>query len=345
MAGRNNRYNNVQIDGAVNNDVFGLAPSGTRAASTEAQPITSTRSRSCSWSSRPTTCVRAASRAAASTPSRRPAPTSLRDRVLLRAATRTGSVKNAHRHEDRRLQGPAVRRQPRRTAGREQGVLLRQRRLGAQEPAPSGVFDLAGIGQQFGQSGGVSASSTSCRRRYDYDPGALATSSAGRSTATRCSSAPTSTSATTRRPAQLRRSAATTSADPTVSATTCRTTSTETDTTNSTVVQLNSTLGTIGQRAPLHLPARSATPAASRARTVRVPGVTVDLTGTNVVAARELLGAPTSWIRTSSSSPTTSRAAASTRSRSAPTTSSSSSGTSSSATTSATTGSTASGSA
>jgi hypothetical protein len=29
VAGRNNRYNNVQIDGAVNNDVFGLAASGT----------------------------------------------------------------------------------------------------------------------------------------------------------------------------------------------------------------------------------------------------------------------------------------------------------------------------
>ena len=39
MAGRNNRYNNVQIDGAVNNDVFGLAPSGTPGGMTESQPI------------------------------------------------------------------------------------------------------------------------------------------------------------------------------------------------------------------------------------------------------------------------------------------------------------------
>ena len=39
VAGRNNRYNNVQIDGAVNNDVFGLAPSGTPGGTTEAQPI------------------------------------------------------------------------------------------------------------------------------------------------------------------------------------------------------------------------------------------------------------------------------------------------------------------
>jgi hypothetical protein len=39
VAGRNNRYNNVQIDGAVNNDIFGLAASGTPGGQTEAQPI------------------------------------------------------------------------------------------------------------------------------------------------------------------------------------------------------------------------------------------------------------------------------------------------------------------
>jgi hypothetical protein len=39
VAGRNNRYNNVQIDGAVNNDVFGLAASGTPGGQSETQPI------------------------------------------------------------------------------------------------------------------------------------------------------------------------------------------------------------------------------------------------------------------------------------------------------------------
>ncbi len=39
VAGRNNRYNNMQIDGAVNNDVFGLAASGTPGGQTDAQPI------------------------------------------------------------------------------------------------------------------------------------------------------------------------------------------------------------------------------------------------------------------------------------------------------------------
>ena len=39
VAGRNNRYNNMQIDGAVNNDVFGLAASGTPGGQTGTQPI------------------------------------------------------------------------------------------------------------------------------------------------------------------------------------------------------------------------------------------------------------------------------------------------------------------
>jgi outer membrane receptor for ferrienterochelin and colicin len=39
VAGRNNRYNNIQIDGAVNNDLFGLAASGTPGGQANAQPI------------------------------------------------------------------------------------------------------------------------------------------------------------------------------------------------------------------------------------------------------------------------------------------------------------------
>jgi hypothetical protein len=39
VAGRNNRYNNIQIDGAVNNDLFGIAASGTPGGQTGVQPI------------------------------------------------------------------------------------------------------------------------------------------------------------------------------------------------------------------------------------------------------------------------------------------------------------------
>ncbi|HEX8252486.1 MAG TPA: carboxypeptidase regulatory-like domain-containing protein [Thermoanaerobaculia bacterium] len=40
VAGRNNRYNNISIDGAVNNDLFGLSSSGTPGGGAETQPIT-----------------------------------------------------------------------------------------------------------------------------------------------------------------------------------------------------------------------------------------------------------------------------------------------------------------
>ena len=39
VAGRNPRYNSIQIDGAVNNDVFGIPATGTPGAQTGAQPI------------------------------------------------------------------------------------------------------------------------------------------------------------------------------------------------------------------------------------------------------------------------------------------------------------------
>ena len=39
IAGRNNRYNNIQIDGAVNNDLFGLAASGTPGGQSGTQPV------------------------------------------------------------------------------------------------------------------------------------------------------------------------------------------------------------------------------------------------------------------------------------------------------------------
>jgi hypothetical protein len=39
VAGRNNRYNSIQIDGAVNNDLFGLAATGTPGGQADTQPV------------------------------------------------------------------------------------------------------------------------------------------------------------------------------------------------------------------------------------------------------------------------------------------------------------------
>jgi hypothetical protein len=39
LAGQNNRYNSIYLDGTVNNDVFGLAPSGTNGGQTGVNPL------------------------------------------------------------------------------------------------------------------------------------------------------------------------------------------------------------------------------------------------------------------------------------------------------------------
>ncbi len=39
VGGKNNRYNTIQIDGAVNNDLFGLSSTGTPGGQTDTQPI------------------------------------------------------------------------------------------------------------------------------------------------------------------------------------------------------------------------------------------------------------------------------------------------------------------
>src|SRR5205807_7249961 len=39
IAGQNNRYNNIQIDGGANNDLFGLAGSGTPGGQSNAKPL------------------------------------------------------------------------------------------------------------------------------------------------------------------------------------------------------------------------------------------------------------------------------------------------------------------
>ena len=101
VAGRNNRYNNLQIDGAVNNDVFGLAAIAARpAARRKRSRSASTRSRKSSWSSRRTTCVRAASRAAASTPSPRAARTALHGTAFYFGRNQDWVGEGADRHAD-----------------------------------------------------------------------------------------------------------------------------------------------------------------------------------------------------------------------------------------------------
>ena len=101
VAGRNNRYNNVQIDGAVFNDLFGLAASGTPGGQTETQPIS-------------LDAIQAERQQLAA-----------RHRVLLRTQSGLGG-REPDRHQSRPVQGSAVRRQRRRAVRAQQSLLLRQ---------------------------------------------------------------------------------------------------------------------------------------------------------------------------------------------------------------------------
>lgn len=89
FAGTNNRYNAFQIDGAMNNDMFGLTSNGSNGGQAGAQPVSmETWSRFRSMLLR-LTFARADSPAAPSTPSPRAVPTSFTDRPISTATTRS----------------------------------------------------------------------------------------------------------------------------------------------------------------------------------------------------------------------------------------------------------------
>ncbi len=132
VAGRNNRYNNIQIDGAVNNDLFGLARQRARRAArrTRSRSASTPSRRSSSWS-RPTTCARAASREAASTPSPGAARTSSPAPPTGSRATRASWATDPSTGPFGKFNDKQLRGQPGRTDREGQGLLLRERRAAA----------------------------------------------------------------------------------------------------------------------------------------------------------------------------------------------------------------------
>ena len=332
IAGRNGRYNNIQIDGAVNNDLFGLADSGTPGGQASTSRSASTPCRSCSWWWRPTTCGRAASPAAASTPSPAAAATSSGHRLLLLPQPGPGR-RRRRRPPDRDLQRQAVRRQHRRPDRQEQGVFLHQRRWGRKN-TPSGYSVDGSSGQAFGTQAEAQRFLDILQTRYGYDPGGIDEIIRDTPT-TRSSSAATSTSASSQLTLRhnyidaLQRHRL---ADAT-SSTSSRTLLSLNSKTNSTVGQLNSTLRHVVQRVPRQLSARFATSATE----TELPARRGRSAGRRAVPRRHgaLLGRQRAGPGHLRADRRLHWCAASTRSRSAPTTSSSSSGTSSSATSSA----------
>ncbi len=95
VAGRNNRYNNIQIDGAVNNDLFGLVVvRHSRRPDWPSSRSRSMPSSSCSSSSRRTMSARAALPAAGSTPLPARERTTSKDRCSEGSGTSSSSARD-----------------------------------------------------------------------------------------------------------------------------------------------------------------------------------------------------------------------------------------------------------
>lgn len=92
FAGTNNRYNNFMIDGAANNDVFGLASSGNNGGQAGAQPVSMETIEQIQVSVAPFDGDRAVSPVVPSMPSPRAVPTSSTVLPITMATTRTSSV-------------------------------------------------------------------------------------------------------------------------------------------------------------------------------------------------------------------------------------------------------------
>ena len=171
VAGRNNRYNNVQIDGAVNNDVFGLAASGTPGGT----------DRSAADQPRRHPGAAAGRLAVRRAPGRllrrrhqrhheeRHQPTSRAPRYFFgRNQDWVGEAPNGTKigqFKDQQFGG-----EPRRADRPEQGVLLRQRRLGRGRTARPASRSI-GTGQQFGRGAEIDRFLNILRTRYNYNPG------------------------------------------------------------------------------------------------------------------------------------------------------------------------------
>ena len=133
FAGTNNRYNAFRIDGAMNNDMFGLTANGSNGGQAGAQPVSMETVEQIRINVAPFDVRRADSPAAPSTPSPRVVPTSSTDRPISTATTRSwwAATTTARWQVCRSLfrrERVDVWLHPRRSDPEEQTLLLRQLR-------------------------------------------------------------------------------------------------------------------------------------------------------------------------------------------------------------------------
>ena len=172
VAGRNNRYNNVQIDGAVNNDVFGLAPSGTPGGVTEAQPISLDAIQELQLVVSPYDVRQGGFSGGGINAITKSGSNQFRGTAYFFGRNQDWVGKSPDGHQDWRLQGSAVRRQPRRTSGARTRRSSSATSIGAAATIRR-VSPSAGTGQQFGHADEINRFRNILQSRYGYDPGTL----------------------------------------------------------------------------------------------------------------------------------------------------------------------------
>ena len=135
VAGRNTRYNNIQIDGAVNNDLFGLADSGTPGGQTEAQPISIDAVQELQLVVAPYDVRQGGFSGGGVNAITRSGTNEFHGTGYYFFRSEGPGRRRSERAADRDVRRQAVRCQPGRTHRQGQGVLLRERRLRPQGPA------------------------------------------------------------------------------------------------------------------------------------------------------------------------------------------------------------------
>ena len=171
VAGRSFRYNALQIDGAANNDLFGLAGSaGAPGGAAETQPISLDAIQEIQLVVSPYDVRQGGFAGGGINAITKSGSNALpRHRVLLRPQPGLGR-RGRRRSRDFGVQGQAGRRQPRRAAGPEQGVLLRHRGLRAQAAA-DGLLGRTPPASSSGTRRDVNRFLSILQNRYGYSPG------------------------------------------------------------------------------------------------------------------------------------------------------------------------------
>ena len=206
VAGTHNRYNNLQIDGAVNNDLFGLAASGTPGGQTGTQPISLDAIQELQLVVSPYDVRQGGFAGGSVNAITRSGTNQFSGTAYMFARNENLVGKGSVDREGRTVPGSAGWLQRRRPDRAEQGVLLRKSRFRTQGHAERLSID-GSTGQNWGHQAGCAAHHRHLEEQIRVRPWRRRRVQQARTTTTKCLSAPTSTFGPARadRAPQLRR--------------------------------------------------------------------------------------------------------------------------------------------